>query len=36
MLGGGSTCRLGNRPGELGPHVVSNYKAGTFLRMGEA
>lgn len=36
MLGGGGTCRLWNRPGELGPRVVSNYEAGTFLSMGEA
>lgn len=36
MLGGGGTCRLGNRPGELGPRVVSSYEVGTFLRMGEA
>lgn len=36
VLGGGSTCRLGNRPGELGPREVSSYEAGTFLRVGEA
>lgn len=36
VLGGGGTCRLGNRPGKLGPLVVSNYEAGTFLSMGEA
>lgn len=36
VLGGGSTCRLGNRPGELGPREASSYEAGTFLSVGEA
>lgn len=36
VLGGGGTCRLGNRPGELGPREVSSYEAGIFLIVGEA